>query len=263
MGEELPDPDADREAWARLAHRERIERKARWRARWRRAGPAGPGPLEPLPTPPDDTSGDEGSSDRPGPDLTEAEMYGTFRNREEAEVAFRALEGLVPVLVLIAPVWVILGILWLDFSSLLALVLWVVSTAIYATLAGVGLRQIGLRTPDTVEVRPEGLTASWGGRPPTARSVPFDRVLSVDPRSWRWTHGKGAYARYFPPSVQFSTAPPGVVTPSGTLPPEPGILYLTEMNRARVRAAWHRWETVIPPDPPAPLPSASDSPLPG
>jgi hypothetical protein len=246
----LPDPPADEAAWARLSHRQKVERRARRRALVGGSGASARDAVIPEPDP-------TGRADpRTGPDpllaaMPDNEVYGTFPNREAASAAVRSFEGAAPVLVLVVPVWVVLLALWWLSPSLVPLVLMMVLTVAFVAIAAYGYRQIRARTPSSLSVGSDALFAQWG--PHRDLTIPFDRLRSADGRKWRWTQGKGAYAMYFPPSVYFSQLPPGTEVPSGSLPPPEGILYLTDQNLLRVRAAWQRWDMVPGADADAPL----------
>lgn len=165
---------------------------------------------------------------------------GTFPNREEGAAALRAFLGALPVTWMAILVLLVLFVAWwTEPAGIVPLVLLAVAMVALVCLAVYGLSQLRAGIPTRIEITAMGIRASWprGSRPDLV--LPFADILSVEAREWRWTHGKGAYAAYVPPSIHYRPPPETPIDEVGD--GNELLLYITEENADRIRRAQSFW----------------------
>ncbi|MCI4361568.1 MAG: hypothetical protein L3J77_00010 [Thermoplasmata archaeon] len=247
MTDELPDPEADQAAWARLDHRLEVERRARKRSWFRRVDPEGSGPKgSPIPLAEPDLS------DLP-PDLPAAEpvgpvlpVVGVFPNHEALAYATRSAAGAAPFLILVGLVGaVLIELVLIGDGSLVFLVLLGFLVAALVVVGTWGARLVRARTPTAVEFGSSGITATWGPSRPRRVTIPFERITSIEERQWQWMGGRANYAVFHPASLWFEAdgaypAPKRAGARSG-----PSVVYLTDQNGERASRALQAWNVTV------------------
>jgi hypothetical protein len=171
----------------------------------------------------------------------------TYPNHEELAFSTMSFLGALPILWIVGAIWVLVLLLWLEneHNPFFIAILGAFTVAVGA-LGVLGIRSTRSRTPTSIEIGSTALTAVWAGSPSRKESIPYDRITSVDPQHWHWSSGRGGYARFTPSSVQYSRPEPAIADSPAEDAMGDEVVYLTDQNADRVRAAVQRWGVGVP-----------------
>jgi hypothetical protein len=195
----------------------------------------------------------------PGATLADLGVPRTYPNHELVAYSVRAFVGALPVTGFLFALWaiVLVAVITAGAGGIVLVIMLPVS-ALFAAIAGFGIRSVERRTPQEVDIGPSSIAARWGSPEPRTELVTFERIDSVDPRRWKWTSGRGAYARFIPATVEVrpvATGPDHVASEDDT------HLYVSDANAARLEAVLASWKSRQP-KPPRPPEVQPKPPLP-